>query len=243
MYAAYLNYVRPRKDRRTLAPADSLFTPDLRGTSPEERGRLVEDILRHDPQEIAHYLSIFVEGTYEGQIVKDELVQQAERDALTGLFNRRAFDGFLKRAIFLASHKEETLSMILIDMDGFKPINDELGHPAGDKVLEITAKLLLHNTRDEDIVARIGGDEFAVLIPGAQAKDVYQIVDRLNRVFSKASCMWNNKHLPVRASVGVAHHRQGQKMAELINAADHAMYAIKAAKANSRTAKLTLIAA
>jgi diguanylate cyclase (GGDEF)-like protein len=110
----------------------------------------------------------------KGRLVRAELYQRtmAERDSLTGLSNRRAFDAALERA----ARTREPYALILIDLDDFKRINDEHGHPAGDDVLREVAAAAAGVARKGDCVARIGGDEFALLAPGAGASGVLRLL-------------------------------------------------------------------
>jgi diguanylate cyclase (GGDEF)-like protein len=116
----------------------------------------------------------------KGRLVRAELHQRhmAERDALTGVSNRRAFDAALERA----ASTREPYALILIDLDDFKRINDEQGHPAGDAVLCSVAVAASTVARQGDCVARIGGDEFAILAPGAGASGVLRLLRDLRDV-------------------------------------------------------------
>jgi diguanylate cyclase (GGDEF)-like protein len=110
----------------------------------------------------------------KGRLVRAELYQRtmAERDSLTGVSNRRAFDAALERA----AQTRDPYALILIDLDDFKRVNDEQGHPAGDDVLREVAAAAAGVARKGDCVARIGGDEFAVLAPGAGASGVLRLL-------------------------------------------------------------------
>jgi diguanylate cyclase (GGDEF)-like protein len=110
----------------------------------------------------------------KGRLVRAELHQRtlAELDSLTGVSNRRAFDAALERA----ARTREPYALILIDLDDFKRVNDELGHPAGDDVLRSVAAAAAAVARQGDCVARVGGDEFALLAPGAGASGVLRLL-------------------------------------------------------------------
>jgi diguanylate cyclase (GGDEF)-like protein len=118
------------------------------------------------------------------RLLHAEAVQRgmAERDPLTGLFNRRSFDDALARA----TDADGTAALVLFDFDGFKAVNDEHGHPTGDAVLRAVAQACSHVVRDGDCLARIGGDEFALVAPGAAGVGVERIVDALGAAIAEA---------------------------------------------------------
>ncbi|MBN2703297.1 MAG: GGDEF domain-containing protein [Pontiellaceae bacterium] len=110
------------------------------------------------------------------------LAQQAVRDPLTGLYNRRYFDETLSDLIEIATRYHRSLSLVLIDLDDFKRINDTLGHDAGDIALCRFSALLRANARKADIVCRYGGDEFALLLPETKKESALRIVKRLKKM-------------------------------------------------------------
>ncbi len=107
------------------------------------------------------------------------LAEQAVRDPLTGLYNRRFFDETLAQQIETARRYGRELSLVLFDLDRFKEVNDTLGHQAGDTVLKTFARLLLATARKADFVCRIGGDEFAVLLPETEISKARKMIDRV----------------------------------------------------------------
>lgn len=157
---------------------------------------------------------------------------QADHDVLTPLFNRRAFDRELKREIALATRHGTPLSVIFVDLDDFKPINDAFGHPTGDDVLVYVAGLLKKLTRETDIVARVGGDEFAVALPHAAREDATRKAQELSqRIGSLRVVDPDDPDAPalrVGASCGVAEWRAGMSSSDLVRRADEAMYLQKA---------------
>ncbi|MEI8206252.1 MAG: GGDEF domain-containing protein [Kiritimatiellales bacterium] len=110
-----------------------------------------------------------------------QLAEQAVRDPLTGLYNRRIFDEALAQNIEAARRYGRELSLVLFDLDGFKRVNDTLGHQAGDEVLKFFAKLLQETARKADVVCRIGGDEFAVILPETGLSNVWKFTERVFR--------------------------------------------------------------
>ncbi len=153
--------------------------------------------------------------------------QVAQRDALTGLYNRMAFDRRLEQALAQAHVNGGTLTLLMLDLDGFKPVNDRYGHARGDEVLRALAQALQSVARETDTVARLGGDEFALFFPGLHnpvaLHDLCQrLLQRLEKTVSATV------PVPVRASLGVAVYPQdGADAAALLHAADSAMYRSK----------------
>jgi diguanylate cyclase (GGDEF)-like protein len=118
------------------------------------------------------------------RLLQAEAVQRgmAERDPLTGLYNRRSFDDALERA----TDEDGPAALVLFDFDGFKAVNDDHGHPTGDAVLRAVAEACSRVVRDGDCLARIGGDEFALVAPGAAGAGVERIVDALGAAIAQA---------------------------------------------------------
>lgn len=152
----------------------------------------------------------------------------AEYDQLTGLPNRVLLHDRLKTALERARRQEQKLALLFIDLDKFKQVNDNFGHLAGDYLLQVVATRLKTAIRESDTVARIGGDEFAVLLEGAQTqaqanKVIEKILTTLNQPLT-----YDGHEVNVLASIGVAFYPEhGENERELINHADRAMYATK----------------
>ena len=154
------------------------------------------------------------------------LAEQAVRDPLTGLANRTLFEERLKAVLARDSRTGASSAVLFLDLDGFKEVNDNLGHAAGDEVLRTVAKRLASAVRPADTVARIGGDEFVVLVEGASNESVAQLVLRLKAVVGEPMQTLDLKvGVSVGAALAVAGGRSPQ---ELLSAADQAMYAAKA---------------
>lgn len=113
------------------------------------------------------------------------LTEQAVRDPMTGLYNRRFFDEALAQNVETARRYGRELSLVLFDLDGFKQVNDTCGHQAGDEVLKTFARLLQETVRKADIVCRIGGDEFAVILPEAGLSSVWKFTERFSDIAGK----------------------------------------------------------
>lgn len=147
----------------------------------------------------------------------------AYTDALTRLVNRRGFDETMDR--LLRGHRESDhgFTMLMIDLDHFKAFNDDFGHLAGDRALQITGELLRTALRPQDIAARFGGEEFAVILPGTDVLGARRTAQRLLHAFHAQE--WPNR--PVTVSIGIANSHPGDTAATLIARADAALYAAK----------------
>jgi diguanylate cyclase (GGDEF)-like protein len=163
---------------------------------------------------------------------QQELVDLANTDALTGLINRRHFMDLLKRQLRQPDHLRQHGALLLyLDLDGFKPINDRLGHEAGDQVLQVIGDRLKNLVRDRDFAARLGGDEFALLLIEDEGNplDPEQVVKRAEEHLSRPIRV-GNQLVQVGCSGGVARLAPGDTHQEVLNRADRAMYRVKAAR-------------
>lgn len=157
----------------------------------------------------------------------DRLRAQAFVDSLTNCYNRRGFDEHLAVELRRAQRYERSAALMLVDLDGFKRINDELGHQAGDHVLRCFAGLLTSTFRNTDIVSRYGGDEFAVVFPETTTAEAEGLAQRVRRRLIR-SFPDDVITRPVSASFGIASYPADAESAEvLIATADRALYAAK----------------
>lgn len=156
-----------------------------------------------------------------------ELETRAERDPLTGLLNRRGFERELNRARSYVQRYGGNAALIYLDLDGFKPVNDRHGHAAGDAVLVAVAAALLAAVRVSDAAARIGGDEFALLLWNLSADDAQKKALGLEHQIAATRVPWNGGSISVGASAGIAELAPEQDLAALMARADAAMYARK----------------
>jgi len=158
-----------------------------------------------------------------------ELEKMAMQDDLTQLFNRRYFFDRLERELETATAFQRPLSVIAMDIDGLKEINDTHGHHAGDEVLENVGRFLLGQTRACDVPARVGGDGFAIILPDTPAAQASVLMTRLEQRLASLNIVDRNElTLTVRASLGCATCPDaGQTVDELIQQANAAMYARK----------------
>jgi diguanylate cyclase (GGDEF)-like protein len=154
-----------------------------------------------------------------------EARKQAETDALTGLYNQRYFHETLRREVLRAQRYERNLALILFDVDDFKSINDQVGHLAGDRVLAQAADRLREAVRSVDVACRIGGDEFAVILPESSAGDAEQLYRRVQSSMRGAAMGADDERL--RLSAGIAEIQHGDTAAGLFERADGALYRAK----------------
>jgi diguanylate cyclase (GGDEF)-like protein len=160
---------------------------------------------------------------------RDSLHEQSIRDSLTGLYNRRFLEEFLLRELARADRKKHPLSIITMDIDHFKRINDTLGHGAGDIVLRRVGLLLQGFVRQSDIACRVGGEEFSVLLPEASMQIATQRAENIRRAVQELKLKYEEHTLAaITISLGVAAFPDhGTTPAALLHAADQAMYDAK----------------
>jgi diguanylate cyclase (GGDEF)-like protein/putative nucleotidyltransferase with HDIG domain len=164
-----------------------------------------------------------------GAIVLFKLYEQSEKrarvDELTGLFNRRHFDESLRREIAIQSRGGGVLSLIFLDLDLFKGYNDRFGHPEGDKILARVAFLIEGSIRSVDLAFRHGGDEFAVILPGAVGRDAFEVAERVR---NKISGAMKAVQTGITASLGLASWPSDAVTPDdVVTAADRALYYAK----------------
>ncbi len=168
------------------------------------------------------------------------LRQQAARDGLTGLYNRRMLEQFVPRLIERCRNEKLDLAVLMIDIDFFKQLNDTLGHAAGDELLRDVARIIQSGIGHKDIAVRYGGDEFVVLMPGADSTAAQATANRLSSLVEGLTRTLRVSTAP-RLSIGMAQLSQlgAATPQDLLLAADRSLYDAKAARRNaSRPASL-----
>lgn len=171
-----------------------------------------------------------VDALTKVESLTNEVYKLAALDQLTGLYNRRSGEQRLSEEISRAMRHGRPLTVLLIDIDGLKQINDELGHPAGDLMLKTFSERLQRAIRGSDLAVRLGGDEFMVLLPECRAEEVRHVLSRVEGL----EFVHDGNKIPCRFSRGWTDYRSGETSAELIKRADDALYANKRASKKQR---------
>ena len=161
-----------------------------------------------------------------------ELERQASTDLLTGLPNRRALAERFAAESARAQRRSEPLSLAMFDLDHFKRVNDTYGHAGGDAVLRGVGELCIRSFRGVDVAARVGGEEFAVLLPGADAQQAGAVMQRFTALLAAAPATIGDQSVLVTSTVGVAQRQPGEDLDALMARADTALYAGKQAGRN-----------
>ena len=195
----------------------------------EELGRLVfsyEQLLMSFKEEKERAEAL----AHELKEKNEKLRNLSVRDGQTGLFNHKYFQEFLEKEIVRSEQYRQPVSLILLDLDHFKKINDTFGHRTGDIVLQKISELMLSMIRKNDIAARYGGEEFALILPETGLKNSLAIAERLRKAVERLEVSTENENLKVTISMGIASCFPGENRrtrTELIDAADAAMYHAK----------------
>lgn len=154
-------------------------------------------------------------------------VAEARTDALTELANRRAFEDEFQSQISSARVRERDLSMLFVDVDRFKLLNDGYGHQAGDFMLRLVAGILRDEVRVDDFVARYGGEEFAIVLPNTNQDEATFIAEKIRTAVRQYSTPFRDDELSVTVSIGIAQWNGDEDIQALVERADKALYAAK----------------
>jgi len=218
-----------RKATNTPAPSDSTIKIPLRWHRKKDRTRFPVGITARFVTwkgESVHIAAI--RDITEQYQIEQELVQLAITDALTSLPNRRHFLTQAEQIFARVNQPPYRLAIMMLDIDYFKKVNDQYGHAAGDKALCEVARILSENLRPNDLFARIGGEEFAILLPRTPRPEAHQIGDRLCQALANTPIRVENHDIKMTVSIGVAAmENSNSSLDELLNRADQALYIAK----------------
>lgn len=177
---------------------------------------------------LIHSIIFFILASYRIKFkkVNDQLIDLVEHDSLTGIYNRRYFDRSIEKYVAAFASKRNPFQLIMFDIDHFKKINDTYGHPCGDYVLKELTRVFTNEVRSMDVCTRIGGEEFAILLPNTNAEEGAIIAHRIRKSIEELQLVYNNTIIPVTISIGVATYCGGA-LNDLIDKADTALYKAK----------------
>jgi diguanylate cyclase len=209
--------------------------------SPEEVGIIVKFLIaenakmQHEASDLRKRLE---QSQSQIEKLRSNLVEAQEmgmKDPLTSLNNRRGFDASLAKEVAGARALETALCLVMADLDNFKKINDEFGHPVGDEILKLLAAVLGDNVRSRDCVARYGGEEFAIILPETELEDAKRLTERVRSQLESKKLALNDSGRQIgkiTASFGIAQLRENDDAESLIKRADDKLYEAKCAGRN-----------
>ena len=167
----------------------------------------------------------------------DELERASNIDALTGLPNRRSLMETFTSECERARRYGQPLSVLFIDIDKFKPINDQYGHAAGDEALKLLARTMRSTMRTTDMVARLAGDEFIALLPGSTREEAQIAASRLREAIAQTTLLHQGVSIKLQISVGITEYEMNESPEDILERADHAMYEDKRSRKMTREAE------
>jgi diguanylate cyclase (GGDEF)-like protein len=162
----------------------------------------------------------------------ERLEAMATQDKLTGAASRQVFEFYFNQAVARCKRRDEVMSLVLLDIDLFKQINDTYGHQAGDMVLTRIAQLIKSHVRAEDVVCRWGGEEFLLLLTGCDLEHAKGITEIIRAAVAGLEFHFNNQAVRVTISAGLAEMQQGENLEQVVERADHHLYQAKHAGRN-----------
>ncbi len=221
VFGGFLSFVK-RRFRRDMLHVSEYFKKAA--TSGE---KINTNILSfRELQDLGKYLNIIVEKNHR---MYKSLKILADYDSLTGLLNRRKFLEHLEREFSLCKRYNHCISLLMIDLDHFKNVNDTYGHNAGDNVLKLFSKLCTHSIRDVDIAGRIGGEEFAVLMPSTEKESALVVAERIRNAIAEETIEYEGKKFSITISIGLASipPEKLENAIALLKVADRLLYEAK----------------
>jgi diguanylate cyclase len=229
------------------------FSGDLQGArSGQDFRRLIGDLVastRAMGERVNRLQAQLGESKSEISRLHDNLANarnEALTDALTGVGNRHAFERALAAAAAAAREAHDPLSLIMLDLDLFKRINDTYGHQIGDLVLKLLGQMLIRSIKGRDTAARYGGEEFAVILPDTALADAISVAEQVRLAVANKKIVRKGSGEeigPVTLSLGVAMYRPREPLADFVARADAALYAAKQRGRNQVVSETQLVAA
>ncbi|EHL74633.1 MULTISPECIES: GGDEF domain-containing protein [Bacillus] len=156
-----------------------------------------------------------------------ELGNFALTDPLTGIYNRRYLELYMEKIIPLSQEQEQTMTLIMFDIDHFKKINDTYGHHAGDMVLQKIARVIKGVILHSDVFVRIGGEEFIILLPNCSLEHGIKFAERIRKTVENTKFIYKGIRIFVTISIGVTEYTEGQDLEKFLKKADQALYQAK----------------
>lgn len=212
----------------------AMLTRDMGLLAQGDRTVSIDGVERGDEiGAMSRAVQVFKDAMIANDRLQEELNHHATHDPLTGALNRRAFALLAEKQVAQAARTGRPLAVLMMDLDHFKRINDTLGHAAGDAALLHLVAVLQAGLREHDLLCRVGGEEFCLLLPDTREAGARSVAERLQQALADTPFVWEGKHWPLTASFGVATVASGLDSAEsLLQRADQAVYRAKEAGRN-----------
>ncbi len=210
-----------KKLARSQADAEAVIAANRDNQSPEVQAKIIE--LECEVKKLREELALARRRV-------EELTELADQDPLIEIMNRRAFVRELSRVMAAVERYDFSASLIYVDLNGLKKINDEKGHAAGDAVLKYLGETFATHVRQTDAVARLGGDEFGIVLTHASTREAQRKMQRMAAIITAKPLKFNGMDIRVSVSWGVFPILKGQDVEEALRAADAAMYSQKKAR-------------
>lgn len=181
-----------------------------------------------DQVKVGRTILKFITGGNIEASYHEEIYRLMTVDGLTEVHNKRYFHEMLEREVSRSSRYENDFTLIFFDIDHFKTINDTFGHLAGDAVLRQLGSIVRHRVRRDDVVARVGGEEFAIVLPEVRVEGGVEVANKLRELVAETDFLFEGTKIEVTISLGVAHWQPGlERPEDLVRAADDRLYEAK----------------